>query len=219
MSTHACNVNVVLQSSALQTSPSSEIQTNPHLMPLPLHNPDGRLAERWSGVRLLSRRLQVWGEILLPHRGWQWGVWVPLAVCICLLLHPLHLSGHFILRNGFLERRGGVGDCSGPWEALLFRQCSLWSPSMSEFPMVSKEDFSVHVLFGETVFWSKVILLMMLMVYDLFQSFQPDKYKYLEYILLKGTLKGGRWRKLTHCWTKIFSKKSKISKNKNKTKK
>lgn len=42
---------------------------------------------------------------------------------------------------------------------------------------------------------------------------QPDKYEYLENILLKGALKGGRWRKL------IFSKKSKISKNRNKTKK
>lgn len=29
LSTHACNVNVVLQSSALQSSPSSEIQTKP----------------------------------------------------------------------------------------------------------------------------------------------------------------------------------------------
>lgn len=163
------------QSSAVQTSPSSEIQTNPHLMPLTLHNPDGRLAERWSGVRLLSWRLQVWGEILLPHGGWQWGVWVPLAVGGRLLLHPLHLSGCFILRNRFLERRGGVGDCSGPREAPLFRQRSLWSPSMSEAPMVSKDVFSVHALFGETEFWSKVILLKMLRVYGIFQSFSGLK--------------------------------------------
>lgn len=36
---------------------------------------------------------------------------------------------------------------------------------------------------------------------------QPDKYKYLENILLKGALKGGRWRKLICCSSKIFSKK------------
>lgn len=45
---------------------------------------------------------------------------------------------------------------------------------------------------------------------------QPDKYKYLENILLKGTLKCGRWRKLTCRSSKIFSKKTPINQQKQK---
>lgn len=138
---------------------SSTKQINPHLLPLALHDPDRRLAGRRTGVRFLSGRLQIWGEVLLPHGGGQRGVRVPLTVSMCLLLHPLHLFGYFIPRHRFLERRGGAGGWSGPRRAPRVRLRSLWSSSRSGAHVVSLQVSTVHDLFCYTEIRLKVIFL------------------------------------------------------------
>lgn len=120
----------------LSKLPSATKQINHHLLPPARHDPDCSLAGRRSVVWLLSRCIQVWGRVLLPYGGGQWGVRIPLTVRMCLLLRPLHLSRYFILRHWILDKWGG-GGWSGPRRDPQARLRSLWAFSPSRTRMVS----------------------------------------------------------------------------------
>lgn len=134
------------------SSNSSGRKSNPDLVALPLHDPDGRLARRRSGVRLLPRRLHVRGEVLLPHGGRQRGVRVALALCVCLRLQAFCPAGRVAVGGGFLEgrRRAAGRRRRGRTEAPPSGQRrSPRRPPTSQVPLVPEEVFPTHILLGE----------------------------------------------------------------------